>query len=175
MSTTTRTIPYRRRREDKTNYKKRLKLLLGNKPRLVMRKSLKNFLVQIIEYNPTGDKVLVSASTKELKKYSWDFTGGNIPSAYLVGLLVGKKAVVKKCKTAILDVGLQSPMKGTRLYAALKGAVDAGMDIPHEADVFPSEDRIKGQHIASNPLQKEAKFKDMTKAFEQCKEKIMKG
>lgn len=173
MSTTTRTIPYRRRREDKTNYKKRIKLLLGEKPRLVIRKSLKNMVVQLVSFDAKGDKVIASANTKELKKYSWNFTGGNLPSAYLIGLLAGKKALQQKHKEAIVDLGLQSPIKGSRLYAALKGAVDAGMSIPHDKETFPSDTRIKGEHIAKH--EKEAKFKDITKVFEECKQKIMKG
>ncbi len=173
MSTTTRTIPYRRRREDKTNYKKRIKLLLGEKPRLVIRKSLKNMVVQLVSFDAKGDKVITSANTKELKKYNWNFTGGNLPSAYLIGLLAGKKAVQEKHKEAIVDLGLQSPIKGSRLYAALKGAVDAGMSIPHDKETFPSDTRIKGEHIAKH--EKETKFKDMAKVFEECKQKIMKG
>ncbi len=173
MSTTTRTIPYRRRREDKTNYKKRIKLLLGEKPRLVIRKSLKNMVVQLVSFDAKGDKVIASANTKELKKYNWAFTGGNLPSAYLIGLLAGKKALQQKHKDAIVDLGLQSPIKGSRLYAALKGAVDAGMSIPHDKETFPSDGRIKGEHIAKH--EKEAKFKEMAKVFEECKQKIMKG
>ena len=91
----------------------------------------------------------------------------------MIGLLVGKKAVEQKHKEAIVDLGLQSPIKGSRLYATLKGAVDAGMTIPHDKETFPSDGRIKGEHIAKH--EKEAKLKDMTKAFEECKQKIMKG
>lgn len=175
MSSTTRTIPYKRRREDKTNYKKRIKLLLGEKPRLVIRKSLKNMLVQLVEYQSTGDKILASAHTKELKKYDWKYTGGNLPGAYLIGLLIAKKALAKKQKSAIVDIGLQSPIKGTRLFAVLKGAVDAGMDVPHDPAMFPAEERIKGEHIAKNPFAKDAKMKEIAKMFEQAKQKIMKG
>ncbi len=174
MSTTTRTIPYRRRREDKTNYKKRLKLLMGNRPRLVIRKSLKNMILQVVEYEAKGDKILASAHTHELKKYDWKYNGGNIPSAYLIGLLIGKKAS-KKCKEVIVDLGLQNPTKGTRLYAAIKGAVDAGLHIPHDASIFPTEARIKGEHIAKNPLLKDSKIKEISKAFEECKQKILKA
>lgn len=172
----TRTIPLRRKREDKTNYKKRIKLLLGEKPRLVIRKSLKNLVMQIVEYEQKGDRVIVSSHTRELmKKYGWKYTGGNLPSAYLTGLLIGKKALAKKCKEAIVDLGMQSPMKGTRLYAAIKGAIDAGMHIPHSVENFPTNERIRGEHIAQNPLEKNQKFKEITTAFDQCKEKIMKG
>ena len=36
---------------------------------------------------------------------------------------------------------------GNRAYAALKGMVDAGMEIPHSEEVLPSEERINGEHI----------------------------
>jgi large subunit ribosomal protein L18 len=173
MSTTTRTIPYRRKREDKTNYKKRLKLLLGEKPRLVIRKSLKNILIQIVVFGEKGDAVLASAHTRELRKLGWNFTGGNLPSAYLTGLLIGKKAKAKKCTEAIVDLGMQSPIKGTRLFAAIKGAIDAGMHIPHTPENFPSMERIRGDHISA--FEKDTKFKEMVTLFGQCKEKIMKG
>ncbi len=174
MTTTTRTVLYRRKQEDKTNYKKRIKLLLGNKPRLVIRKALKNILVQLVEYKPQGDHIIVGAYSRELKKYGWTFNGGNIPSAYLTGLLLGKKAIAKNNKEGILDLGLQNPRSGTRLFAVLKGAVDAGLNVPHDPTCFPKEERISGLHIANNPLVKE-KGRNLTKMFEQCKENILKG
>jgi large subunit ribosomal protein L18 len=174
MTTTMRTVPYRRKREDKTNYKKRLKLLLGNKPRLVVRKALKNILVQLVEYSPQGDHILAVANSTELKKYGWTYNRGNLPSAYLTGVLLSKKALATKQKEGILDIGLQNPRSGTRLYAALKGVVDAGLNVPHDPACFPKEERIKGLHIANNPLLKE-KGKDIPNAFQQCKEKILKG
>lgn len=172
---TTRTVPYRRRREDKTNYKKRMSLLLGKKPRFVVRKSLKNMIVQLIEYDAKGDKVIASTHTSELKKWDWKFGCGNLPSAYLAGFLLGKKALAKKQKEAIVDFGLQSIVPGSRIYAAVKGAIDAGMQIPHDATVFPREERLKGEHIAKNPLEKNEKVKEIAAGFAQCKEKISKG
>ena len=62
-------MPFKRRLEGKTNYRKRLRLLLSRKPRLVVRKSLKHVRAQIIEFDPVGDKTIVSASTEELKKF----------------------------------------------------------------------------------------------------------
>jgi large subunit ribosomal protein L18 len=171
----TKTVPYRRRREDKTNYKKRIRLLLASKPRLVIRRSLKNVIIQVIEHRPKGDIILASAHSRELKKYGWDFNKGNLPSAYLTGLLAGKKATAKKCKEAILDLGLQTPRGGTRLFAALKGAIDGGLEIPHDAEIFPQENRLKGEHIANNQFVKNERVKNIPKSFEQCKEKIMKG
>lgn len=143
----TRTIRYRRKLEGKTNYKKRLKLLLSKKPRLVVRKSLKNITAQIIQYYPTGDKVLFSASSKELEKMGWNIYGGNIVSAYLVGLLIGKKSK-DKVKDCILDIGLQRSIAKSRIYAVLNGAVDAGLKIHFSKEMFPQKERINGKHIA---------------------------
>jgi large subunit ribosomal protein L18 len=138
---------FKRKRIGKTNYRKRLKLLLAHKPRLVVRKSLKNIMVQIVEYNEKGDKVIISAHSSELKKYGYDGNKGNIPSAYLVGLLIGNKAKKKNIKDLILDIGLQNSVKGSRIYSVLKGCIDTGLNIPHSKDILPIEDRIKGKHI----------------------------
>jgi large subunit ribosomal protein L18 len=142
-------VPFRRRREGKTNYRVRRALVLSRVPRLVVRLTLKNALVQVIEAEAMGDKVLVSAHSNELAKtYGWKSNNGNIPSAYLTGLLCGLKAKTKGLDKAFLDIGLHIPSKGTRLFAALKGVVDAGVEVPHSEDVIPDEDRLSGKHIA---------------------------
>jgi len=46
-----------------------------------------------------------------------------------------------------LDSGLAANSPGSRVYAALKGMCDAGLDIPHSEEVFPDEDRLNGAHI----------------------------
>ena len=164
-------MPFRRRREGKTNYKKRLKLLLSKKPRLVVRKSLKYIRAQIVEFDKKGDKTLVSAFSKELKKLGWKYACDNLPAAYLTGLLIGKRALEKGISEAILDMGLYPSTKGSRIYACVKGALDAGLKIPCSEEVLPSEERIKGMHIA-NYLEK---FKDLPEEFERIKEKILSG
>jgi large subunit ribosomal protein L18 len=141
-------VQFRRKREGKTNYKKRLKLLLANKPRLVVRPSLKNMTVQIAEYHPQGDKIIIAVHSSELDKLGWKFNKGNIPAAYLTGLLLGKKANNKGIKEVILDIGLKSPIKGSRIFACLKGVIDAGIEVPASKEILPGEDRIKGDHIA---------------------------
>jgi len=142
-------VPLRRKREGKTNYKKRLRLLLSHKPRLVIRPSLRNMAVQIITYAPQGDSVVAAATARELEPLGWKGHKGNIPSAYLTGLLLGTKAKGKGVKEAILDLGLKSPTKGSRVFACLKGAIDAGLTIPHGEDIFPSPERIAGKDIAA--------------------------
>jgi len=159
-------LPYRRKRAGKTNYKKRLKLLLSNKPRLVVRPSIKNIIVQIVEYNPKGDQTIAAAHSRELKKFDWKLNTGNVPSAYLTGLLLGKKAIEKDIKSAILDIGLHTPTKGSRIFACIKGVVDAGVAVPVSKEIMPDKERISGKHIK--------KFEDMPKIFEEVKNKILK-
>ena len=89
----------------------------------------------------------MSAHSRELEKYGWQINKGNIPSAYLVGLLAGTKAIKKNIKNAILDLGLQKSVKGSRVYAVLKGCIDAGLGIASKENMLPSEERIKGTHI----------------------------
>ncbi len=147
-------VPFRRRREGKTNYRSRRALVLSRVPRLVVRLSLKHAIVQVIEAESIGDKVLVSAHSNELSKaYGWLSNRGNIPSAYLTGLLCGFKAMANGVDKAFLDIGLHIPSKGTRIFAALKGAVDAGVEVPHSEDILPDEGRISGKHIADYATQ----------------------
>ena len=47
----------------------------------------------------------------------------------------------------MLDIGLAANSKGGRVYAALKGMSDAGLEIPHSEDVYPDEERLNGAHI----------------------------
>ncbi len=138
---------FRRHREGKTDYRKRLKLLKSRKPRLVVRKSLDQIIVQVIEYASEGDVVKNSAISNELLDLDWPFAGSSIPSAYLTGYLCGLRAVNNGIKNAVLDIGLYRPKAGSKLFAALKGAVDAGIDIPANEKSVPSEDRLQGKHI----------------------------
>ncbi len=140
-------VKFRRVRTGKTDYRARKQLLISKKPRLVIRKSLKNTVMQIIVPKEAGDITLVSASTQELKKYGYTAATGNITSAYLAGLLVGLRAKKKGTMEAIPDMGLYHTTKGGLLFAALKGVVDAGLEIPHNPEIFPSEERIVGKHI----------------------------
>ena len=141
-------VPFRRRREGKTDYKAREAFVLSGKPRLVARGTLDNMIAQIIVAKPIGDEVLVSAHSKELaKKYGWKGPRGNIPTAYLTGLLCGLKAKARGTREAILDMGLHSPSKGARVLAVLKGVLDAGINVPCSREKLPDETRIKGEHI----------------------------
>ena len=103
----------RRRLEGKTNYTKILILLKGDYPRLVIRKTNKYIIMQIIESKHAQDKVLHSINTKELLKHGWpENKKGSLKSisaAYLGGLLLGKKAKdIKKVIRALDDGRLLS-------------------------------------------------------------------
>lgn len=141
-------VKHRRRREKKTNYRKRLALLKSGKVRVVVRKSVKHMRVQFVKYDEKGDKTIVQTFSKELAKYGWNHYCGNVPAAYLTGLLAGLKAKKSGIKEGILDIGLQTSTKGSRIYAALKGVLDAGIHVPHSEEILPSEDRIYGKHIS---------------------------
>lgn len=155
-------VHFRRRREGKTDYRKRLKLLLSSRPRLVVRLTNKNVIVQVINYDPKGDRVVSSAISQELKKLGWKRGTKNLPASYLTGYLAARRALAKGVKSAVLDIGLCRPTAGARVFSALKGAVDAGMDVPHSDARVPSNDRIRGKHITP----------ELSAEFEKVKEKI---
>ena len=140
-------VPFRRRREGRTDYRHRAALIRGGYVRLVVRKSNRHLRVQFIEYTDKGDKVLATAVSKELQELGWTASGKSTPGAYLTGLLAGKRAMEKKIDEAVLDIGLREPTKGATVFAALKGALDAGMQIPHSEGMIPSKDRISGKHM----------------------------
>lgn len=184
-----RTVKYRRKRLGKTNYYKRLKLLSSHIPRIVVRKSLNEIQLQLIEYKPEGDKVIISANSKELNKLGWNYPHSNLPASYLTGLLFGTK-VKGKVEKAIVDIGFNASIKGSKIYAAVKGVMDAGVNIDCSKEILPTEERIKGSHIAeyakklkqneneykkqfSKCIKNNAEPEDITKKFEEIKKKIL--
>lgn len=143
-----RALPHRRRREQRTDYRQRLKLLKSGKPRLVVRRFLNSVICQVVSYEPKGDKTLAAASSLELSRMGWRAHGGNLPSAYLTGLLCGLRAKKAKVTEAVLDTGIHASASGSCLYSALKGFLDAGLKVPHSEKILPPEGRISGKHIA---------------------------
>lgn len=176
-------VPNRRRREGNTNYRKRLKLLLSKKPRLVVRITNQRVIAQIVEYKPKGDNVIVAVDSAKLRELGWKGDLNNTPASYLTGLLIGKKALEKGVSEAILDIGLRSPTKGSRVFAVLRGAVEAGLKVPHSEDVLPDDARIFGEHIAEYYKMCPEKFgeyekrglspEDLPKHVEEMKAKIV--
>ena len=140
-------VKMRRRREGKTDYRKRLALLKSGLPRAVVRRTNTRLIIQFVEYHEDGDRVLFTVTSDMLKKYGWKGSYKNVPAAYLAGYIAGKKALEMGIEEAVLDIGRHPAHPGSRLFAALKGMLDAGVDIPHGEGIFPDEDRIAGKHI----------------------------
>mgnify|MGYP001603804896 FL=1 len=185
------TVKLKRKLRQKTDYPKRLNLLASNKPRLVVRRMLNNILVQIVEYDANGDKVIVSANSRELVKLGWKGHRGNLPSAYLVGMIAGLKAKKKGIKETVSDIGLRGAIKGSSFFAAVKGAIDSGLVVPCSKEVMPSNDAIQGKLIESyaklllnedkqkydkqfsSYIKQGMKPEDFSKYFEEVKKKLL--
>lgn len=159
-------VPFRRRRDGKTNYHVRYKLILSKKPRVVIRKSNANTIIQLVVAEQHGDRTFLAANSGELKNFGYSMGTGNLPAAYLTGLLFGKKMLALGYEEGIVDIGLHASTKGARVYAAVKGIVDAGVNIPHSTEVFPKDERIQGDHI------KDHVGTDIVAQFKAAKEKI---
>jgi large subunit ribosomal protein L5e len=206
-------VKYRRRREGKTDYRARKRLISQDKNkynspkyRLVVRLTNKHCICQIVYSEIVGDKVMAHANSSELPRYGLTAGLKNYAAAYCTGLLVARRLLAKlglaevykgnltyededndeeytpdvvKCKAnkrtyyvdeldedknpfhAILDVGIITTSTGSRVFGALKGATDGGLDIPHSEKRFPGYDRdakkydadvhkerIFGEHVA---------------------------
>ena len=151
----------RRRKECKTDYKLRKKLLESGIERIVIRRTNKYFILQRVESSEAQDKVILTFSSKELLENGWDkkFSGSlkSIPAGYLIGLLVAKK--IKKGKF-IVDVGMTRTIAGNRTFAVVKGLIDGGLDIKADEKVFPSKERLEGKHLKSETKEMIAKVKE---------------
>jgi large subunit ribosomal protein L18 len=142
----------RRRFEAKTDYKARLSLLKSEKPRLVIRKTNKYLIVQIVQTEIAQDKVICGSSSKLLLSKGWpqELAGSlkSLAASYLTGYLVGKCALEKGISEAIMDAGMHISVKNSRIYAALKGALDSGMNIPHSKEIIPEIEIIKNDKVS---------------------------
>ena len=145
-------IAFRRRREYKTDYKARVALLKSGLPRLVVRKTNKYIIAQIVESKEARDFTRVYVNSKELSKMGFSGSLKSITAAYLTGFLLAQKCRAKKINKAIADLGLYRLTKGSRLYAVIKGAIDNGLDIPCNPEVFPSEETYSLTTPIRSPL-----------------------
>ena len=159
-------IQKRRRREHKTDYLKRMKLLKSMSPRIVFRKTNRYVIAQYVETREAQDKVVFGINSKKLIDYGWPKELKNslktLPAAYLLGVAVGKKIIKEKLKTPILDLGMLRTVHKTKIYAFLKGVLDSGIEIKHKKSIFPDEEKIKGKNLK----------KDFSKAFDKIKSKV---
>jgi large subunit ribosomal protein L18 len=150
-------VYYRRRREGKTNFQKRLALVKSGKTRMAVRRSNTGVVVQFINFDPKGDKTLLTVTGRHLaKQYKWP-SKRNAWTAYLAGLLAGKLAQEKGVKDFVFDMGMYTPSKGSILFAALAGAADSGLKAKVDKEKVPDLSKVPDKYKA---------------AFEEAKSKI---
>ncbi|MCD4759434.1 50S ribosomal protein L18 [archaeon] len=183
------TTQLKRKIRKKTNYKKRLSYLKSGKIRLVIRPSTNNITFQAVEFNVDGDNVLNTTKGKDIKRIGWKYSTGNIPAAYLTGLLFGTK-IKDTIKEGVVDLGLYSITKGARLPAAIKGIADSGVNINYDESICPSKEDLSGKRIVefakklatekekyekqfSKYLKNNLKPEEISKQFEEVKNKIL--
>jgi large subunit ribosomal protein L5e len=175
-------VKFKRRREGKTDYYARKRLIRQEKNkyntpkyRLVVRISNKTVTCQIAYARIEGDVILASAYSHELPRYGIKVGLTNYAAAYSTGLLLARR-VLKKLKLdkiyagakeangqefhvenvdgqpgafqCFLDVGLARTSTGAKIFAAMKGATDGGLNIPHGVKRFPGYDAEKGEYKA---------------------------
>jgi large subunit ribosomal protein L18 len=147
-------VAFRRRRDGLTDYRSRLALLKSGKARAVVRLSRGRIVVAITAYDPVGDRIVAGADSTELGRVGFPSSSQvSTPAAYLTGYLAGLRAKSAGTTEAVLDVGLRHPTSGGRILGALKGLLDAGIEIPHGETEFPKPERLNGTHLKS-PLPK---------------------
>lgn len=159
---------FKRRLNQKTNYKKRLAILKSKKDRFVIRVSNTLVRAQIIRYNTDGDKTLITVTSKELLGLGYMSNLKNTPAIYLTALLACQKAKKQNITEVVFDLGARNYKSKNKIFAALKAIVDSGIDCPYNEKAFPDENRIDG-----------TAFKDYLKKpidveFKTVKEKILK-
>ena len=150
MQHTRRRTIFRRRLSATTDYRRRLRLLKSGMPRAVIRISNTRTTAQITSYHKDGDVVVATVTGSDLtSRYGWpeDLSKKSVPASYLVGFALGKAALAAGHDEAVLDIGLAASTPGNRVYAALRGMVDAGLEVPHGEDVLPEDERVNGAHI----------------------------
>ncbi len=163
-------VQFRRRREGRTDYYQRQRLIVSGRNRMVVRKTNRHIIIQLIAAQMDGDYTLVHVNSRDLVNYGYKGYLGNTPAAYLTGMLFAVRAQKAGYEGAIADLGLQVASTGSRVFAAIKGAVEAGFDVPVGASILPDDDRCNGAHIAEY----DERFGDLVEIVEATKDAIMK-
>ena len=149
------------------------------KYRMCVRITNKDVIVQFIQPKIVGDHCICAAYSHELGKYGVEVGLTNYAACYATGLLAARR-LLKKLKldeqyegtdepdgekflvehedgprpfTCVLDVGLVRTTTGNRVFGALKGACDGGINIPHNEKRFPGYDR-DGKELDAETHQK---------------------
>jgi len=171
-------VKMRRRRQCKTDYALRRKLITQDKRkynapkwRFIVRVTNNDVICQVACAKMIGDQILCAAYSHELKRYGLNVGLTNYSACYCTGLLLARR-LLKKLKLdkaypgkkkldgnlfkshvanvhwkgdekiyrpfkCLLDIGLARATTGARVFGALKGAIDGGLDIPHSERRFP--------------------------------------
>jgi large subunit ribosomal protein L18 len=140
----------KRIRTHKTNYRKRQALLISKQDFVTIKITNQNVIAQVLKPEIQGDIVRVSTHSRELRRYGWKGSLNSLPACYLVGLVLGRKALEKGVDKAVLYIG-NKPFT-SRIAACMKGIVQAGINIPISSESYPTEHRLNGQHIAEYAL-----------------------
>merc|ERR1712170_33627 len=175
-------VKFRRRREGKTDYYARKRLVVQDKNkyntpkyRMIVRCSNKDITCQIAYARLEGDRIVAAAYSHELPNYGVKVGLTNYAAAYCTGLLLARR-VLKKMNLdsayegnteingehymvednadgpgafrACLDVGLARTTTGAKIFGAMGGAADGGLDIPHSEKRFPGYDRDAKEYDA---------------------------
>lgn len=139
----------KRRKEQKTDYKKRIDLLKGERSRVVFRKTNRYIIAQYVVSEEAQDKIIIGITSKDLLEYGWpkEAQGSlkSISASYLTGYLIGKKIKEKKLEEPILDFGMIRVLHKSKPYAFIKGLKDAGINIKCKEEFFPEKERIDSE------------------------------
>uniref|UniRef100_A0A674MXD1 Ribosomal protein L5 n=1 Tax=Takifugu rubripes TaxID=31033 RepID=A0A674MXD1_TAKRU len=144
-------VKFRRRREGKTDYFARKRLVVQDKNkyntpkyRMIVRLSNRDICCQIAYAKIEGDHIVCAAYSHELPKYGITVGLTNYAAAYCTGLLLYVMVNRQEFNvesidgqpgafTCYLDAGLARTTTGNKVFGALKGAVDGGLAIPHRS------------------------------------------
>jgi large subunit ribosomal protein L18 len=132
-----------------------LRLLKSGEARLVARTSNRHVRAQLVTLGREGDETEASARSDDLREFGWEAPTGNLPAAYLTGFLAGARGVAAGVERAVLDIGLNTATPGAKVFAVQEGAIDAGLESPHNESVFAEWERTRGEHIAAYAEQRE--------------------
>ncbi|MEX2017371.1 MAG: 50S ribosomal protein L18 [Candidatus Pacearchaeota archaeon] len=165
-------VDKRRRREGKTDYKKRINLLKGESPRIILRKTNRYLITQYVKSIEAQDKIEIGLNSSALLEYGWPESAvgslKSVTAAYLLGMLLGKKISDKK-SVPIIDLGMLKIVHKSSIFGFIKGLIDSGIKIDTKEGIFPEESRIKGEHLKNKVPFEEIKSKIMSSKGEKAK------
>lgn len=141
-------VKFRRRREERTDFRHRLREVISDKPRIVVKLSNKYIWASLVFYKEGGDVIKTTLCSKALGEKGFLGSLKNTPSAYAFGLLCAKE-FLKHSKEAIIDLGRRHFSKGGRISAFIKGLVEGGMQVPFSEEAAPNKERLEGKHLKS--------------------------